>query len=253
MDKQLDRVTKFVSVIMEAIIRFFKDLKSDELNWLIRYDMHLIDDIRDTIGLWVKAYHELSKHLKQWQELYQKEGIYVELEDLHIPPKPKGDHWPLLVASGRTEDQIIEIIRRSYLVWVEGEHLDGVIDPLKEQQRALDGKPYLIWVKAIREANADPELAGKSANDLVKQQTITVLEYLLLDLFYFRFINPGQHLDVKGRTICGGSRCEDGSTVAIDCYSQAKDKLQSDEKAYVRVRKILAGNKAKSWACRSVV
>ena len=83
-----------------------------------------------------------------------------------------------------TYNKVIQAMRKKFKVWVYTDDLDGAIDFSKEQRRAID-KPYAVWVRANIEA--DPELKNKSANDLGAMPAITLLERLLLEIFYFNF------------------------------------------------------------------
>ncbi len=61
-----------------------------------------------------------------------------------------------------------------------------------------------------RSVEADPEHAGKSANDADKEglEGITLRERLIMEKQYFQ--ETGKHLDPETWTICSGSRCPGG-------------------------------------------
>src|SRR3990167_5339132 len=55
----------------------------------------------------------------------------------------------------------------------------------------------------------DPEPLGQSTEEADPNQTgITLRERLLMEILYFK--ETGNHLDIKGWTICSGSRGSDG-------------------------------------------
>ncbi|MDO9230853.1 MAG: hypothetical protein Q7U36_00005 [bacterium] len=138
-----------------------------------------------------------------WQNFYQAEGIEIDFLGFHIPEKPDGDWWMIVVAPGMTYGKVIQARHKGFNVGVYAENLDGVIDYSKEQRLAIN-KPYAVWVKANIEA--DPDLKNKSANDLGATPAVTLLERLLLEIFYFSFISKNNHLDIDNFTLCTGSR-----------------------------------------------
>lgn len=175
-------------------------------------------------GAWLSAFKcflrkenpWLNPHLEWWMRFYRDEGIVVDPDSLTIPPKPEGKWWLIVVAPGLTYNQVVAMLRKKFEVWLWTKDLDKVINLSKEQRRAID-KPYAIWVKANVEA--DSELRGKSANDLAGQDVVTLMERLLLEVFYFCLIAEGKHLDINNVTLCAGSRCVVGSVPHVNLYS----------------------------------
>lgn len=258
----MDMVTQIISKLTEVILVFLKSLKEDELKWFIKFQNHLIDEVRDFFASWLKPYSQLSEHLQWWKQAYLKRGIEIDLGDLHIPQKPKGEYWPLLVAPEISENVLIEIIEEAMVhvrekeapdekiedpvVWIEKGALDLLINPPRPD------KPYVLWFKSIPNASDDPDFTGKLFDKPTQEQCMTAKERLLAEIAYFCFLSPKQHLDFRGRTICS-SFVSDGRVIIIDYYSPAKDKSLQDRKAYMRIQlidpKLLPD---KSWGYRVV-
>lgn len=211
----LDQIGEVLASIVQMIIKILAGLKREQLQWLIGHKTQLANAIRDAIRSLVGTIQELPAHLIWWQNFYQEEGIVIDFATFQIPEKPEGDYWPIMVAPGRTYNQTIQMLRKKFPVWLWNEDLDAVIDLSKEQRRAIN-QPYVVWVKANIEA--DPDLVNKSANDLAGQKMIVLMERLLLEIFYFCVIAPGQHLDIVNWTLCPGSRCVGGSVPSVDFH-----------------------------------
>lgn len=211
------QVAEVFSGIMKVILETLFSLSFEQFKWLTGHGKQLANAIRDAIYSLVGAVQELPDHLKWWQDFYWEEGIKIDFLTFRIPEKPvKGSWWPILVAAGLTYNQVVQMLRKKFPVWLWTEDLDKAIDLSKEQRRAVD-QPYVVWVKANVEA--DPDLANKSANDLVGQKMITLMERLLLEVLYFCAINSGQHLDIQNWTLCAGSRCQDGVVPGVSFRS----------------------------------
>jgi len=101
-----------------------------------------------------------------------------------------------------------------------GDDLDSGV-PTNE--RTSEKGDYAIFVRDGIEPDTD--LRNTSANQIAKKklQTMTLLERLLLELFYFHF--TGEHLDVNGWTICAGSRFSDGNVACVYWYSNGGEVL----------------------------
>lgn len=69
--------------------------------------------------------------------------------------------------------------------------------------------------KFKKTVEADPELAGMSAQDLMEKgiNGITLRERLIMELQYFE--ETGQHLDVDNVTLCSGSRDSGGGVPRV--------------------------------------
>ncbi len=197
------QVAELFGKISQILLAIVQGLNFDQLKWLIGHKAQLAKAIRDSVEALVGKIQDLPDYLVWWQNFYREEGVKIDFTSFEIPEKPEGDWWLILVASGMTYNQIIKIMRKKFKVWVYTEDLDGAIDFSKEQRQATD-KPYAVWVKANIEA--DSELKNKSANDLGATLAITLLERLLLEIFYFSSISSGNHLDIDTWTLCTGSR-----------------------------------------------
>lgn len=74
----------------------------------------------------------------------------------------------------------------------------------------------------------DPETLGMSVREAEEKghtNGITLRERLLLELVYFE--KTGEHLDVKGLTLCSGSRNSDGYVPCMNWYSDGREVLVS--------------------------
>lgn len=219
-----DQAGEIFTNIAKTILSFVQCLSFEQAKWLIGHKKQLAKAIKDAIKSLVDEIQDMPDFLVWWQNFYREEGIEIDFLSFKVPEKPEGDWWLILVAHGMTYNKVIQVMRKKFKVWVYVDDLDGEIDFSKEQRRAVD-RPYAVWVKANIEA--DPELKNKSANDLEAMPAITLLERLLLEIFYFSFIFSDNHLDIGIYTLCLGSRYLNSYVPRVRFYL-------SDVKVHVR-------------------
>lgn len=119
--------------------------------------------------------------------------------------------FTIIETTQKTSD-IIKEMKALFPVWsyLDDKKLDTQFPPPKE----ITTREFLYSVEP------DPDTLGKSAKEADPQQTgITLRERMLLEIQYFE--DTGSHLDVKGWTICSGSRDSDGRVpfVYFDPYT----------------------------------
>ena len=103
-----------------------------------------------------------------------------------------------ITEDNRKTSEIMKEMKSLFNVWsyYDDKRLDKDFPPPKEiTTREF---PYSI----------EPTELGKSASDDKEMTGITLRERLLLEILYFK--ETGSHLDIKGWTICSGSRHSDG-------------------------------------------
>jgi hypothetical protein len=77
---------------------------------------------------------------------------------------------------------------------------------------------YAILIRDRVEPDEEPNTLAKQIAKK-KIPTMTLLERLILELFYFHFTH--QHLDVKDWTLCAGSRDENGDVPHVGWSSES--------------------------------
>lgn len=144
-----------------------------------------------------------------WVHVYETLGIKFESSDLAIPADP--NFWDVYVMKGVTPNKVISTFRKLGVdVYTYTDDLDNGVST---NNRDCKNGSYRVRFKKTVEA--DPELSGKSADDLKEAKIvgITLLERLLLELGYFLLTN--EHLDVKNVTLCSGSRSSGGFVPSV--------------------------------------
>lgn len=121
--------------------------------------------------------------------------------------------WTLPVLEGLTCSKVIQAMRNLGVDIRCRDDIDDVIT-IDDRDPNRDGS-YVVSFKANREADEDTK--NLSANELKEHghEGITVLERLLLELFYFLDGKERKHLDQKEWTMCSGSRLSDGNVPII--------------------------------------
>lgn len=153
---------------------------------------------------------DLEKVNIDWARVYKTLGMKFEPESLAVEADPC--FWDVYVQKGVTPNKVVAAFREL------GVDVYTYIDDLDTNVPTNDRDPKngSYRVRFNKTIEADPELAGKSAEDLKTENIsgITLLERLLLGLGYFLAI--GEHLDVENITLCSGSRFSDGDVPYVD-------------------------------------
>lgn len=154
---------------------------------------------------------------REWGKFYQEVfGLVVDLSGVAIPDEKSGFGWAVMVALGLMLNQVWAKCKEKFPTYsCFGDDLDKAVS--KNDRTAEQA-----YAKRFRDrVEADEELKNLSANQLAKErvQSITLLERLLLELWYFW--KSGKHLDIQSITLCAGSRNSDGDVPNV-CWHDDK-------------------------------
>jgi hypothetical protein len=106
--------------------------------------------------------------------------------------------------------EIMAEMRKLFKVWsyLDDERLDNEFPPPKK----ITTRNFLYSVEP------DDATLGKSAKEADPEMSgITLRERLLMEIIYFK--ETGNHLDIKGVTLCSGSRYSAGSVPGVYWHS----------------------------------
>jgi len=177
-------------------------------------------------GLLAKKLHELflgvaepddAAHWRaEWTKFYKKVfNLDVNLSAVAIPDEREGFGWFVIALKDLTLNSVYAKGAKKYPSWKFYNDLDKSV-PVNERDPNRDGT-YAIRLRDRVEA--DEEFKNLSANRIaetkIPPQNITLLERLLLELWYF-WKTGGQHLDVQSITLCVASRFRDGGVPRVD-------------------------------------
>ncbi len=149
----------------------------------------------------------------EWQEFYKKYfGVIVDFSGVIIPPKPTGQYRLIFISLGLLLNATTVAMRKLFKVWVCNDDLDASVTV----NTRTSVKSYAVWVRIGVEP--DEKYLGKSTRDADTEGKIgvTLLERLVFEVKYF--VETGLHLDIKGVTICTGSRDSRGSVPLVYFY-----------------------------------
>lgn len=142
----------------------------------------------------------------EWQRFLKDVfGITVDLSGVQIPDDPGGFGWVVFVIKELTYNRVYAKCRELFASSsFYGDDLDSVIIKEKEE-RAADNGPYAVRFR--NRVEPDDENKNISANTLAERQTqnITLLEAMLLELWYY-WRTGGGHLNFMNWILCAGSR-----------------------------------------------
>jgi len=157
-----------------------------------------------------------------WLLTYQKLGMEAEFvgvtKKLVIPTNP--GLWICPMIPGVTPNKVVAGYRgQKVKVWTYHDDLDAHVTK-NDRDPNRDGA-YVIGFR--RTIEADEENKGKSANVLaqVNHKGIVLCEHLLLGFGYY--VTTYQHLDVKTRTLCAGSRFSGGCVPSVAWFSDYRE------------------------------
>ncbi|MFA6428781.1 MAG: hypothetical protein WCW02_04565 [Candidatus Buchananbacteria bacterium] len=173
-------------------------------------DLVLVRDIKIKLELELK---ELKEKLAKidWQEFYQEVfGLKCDFSKVVIPEKREGFDRLIIMAQGLTNKKLFAKTKKlCYPAWESISYIDGFISD------RTTATPYAFWVRNHQEA--DEELKGLSVKQVKERKiaTETLNERLLHGLKYFK--ETGQHLDIRGYTVCSGSSLLEGRMPLIHC------------------------------------
>ncbi len=107
--------------------------------------------------------------------------------------------------------EILDEMRLLFKVWSYKD--DSELDKTFPAPKKLTTRHFQYSIEP------DAETLGKSAQEGdPEMKGITLRERLLMEIQYFK--ETGQHLDIKGVTLCSGSRCSGGSVPGV-CWGAA--------------------------------
>lgn len=165
-----------------------------------------------------------EEQLSEWQRFYAEVFGDNDVRSINpdMPPEKEGFNWLIVIRKGLTMNEVLKVMRTKFTVSCRiGDNLDEGV-PVNDR---IADKDYVIRIRDRTEA--DEELKSRSAYFLLKENilTLTLLERLVLDLFYFW--KNGEHLDIENLTLCAGSRYSDGDVPNV-CWSLGARKVCID-------------------------
>lgn len=231
------------------------DLTPDWLEKFGRMIAELVNQLRRGIlepgkGLTLDQLQKFLEHqnpfvtpdskLGEWQEFYQDVfGLRFDFSNLQIPPERRGFGWLIVVARGLAMNLVFDKMSERMPTWRYTENLDQAVS---KNDRGT-GETYAIWARD--QVEADEELKNVSARQLAERGIpgITLLERLVLELFYF-WKTRGKHLDLKNITLCAGSRNSDGGVPYVRLNSDGEVGVSwcypSESSDHLRTRSVVS-------------
>jgi hypothetical protein len=139
--------------------------------------------------------------LSGWEKFYRDLfGFKIDLSGLPLPGRKNSFDLLIIVAQGITPQRLYNKCTELFFCWKwTNDDLDKIV---QSERTARDGT-YAVWFR--RRIEADEDLRDFSAVDLQKRRIpgITLEERFLMELKYFK--ETGNHLDIRGITLCSGS------------------------------------------------
>lgn len=147
---------------------------------------------------------------EEWTRFYMEVfSLAVDLSGVTLPAEAEELAWLVALAKelgDKPMNRAMDACRKLFKVNQYANDLDAAVPT---NDRDLANGSYVIRIRARVEA--DEELKNLSANQIaeLKLVTMTLLERIILELFYF-WKTGGKHMDIQNITLCSGSRYSDG-------------------------------------------
>lgn len=214
------QVLAFGTAVLNSLPR---ELSPKEMKYWVGHQGELAERFREREVFASRAKkHDIKKPIWSADHNFYHEILDLEVDLSQIatfPPEQDSFNW-LVVIPRELGDQplntAIAACRKLFKdkVWTHADDMDKAVTRNNRDPRR-DGS-YAIRVRDRQEA--DEELNGLSANDIrfKNMVTMTLLERIILELFHFW--KTGEHLDIRGWTLCTGSRYSGGG-VPECCWS----------------------------------
>lgn len=151
---------------------------------------------------------DVSLLLEDWQEFWSDLGQF-DFSNIRVPQPVAGFTRAIIVPKGHTLNREYELCKALFPCWRWTEDLDSAVTENEREPK----ESYIIWVRDCEEA--DGELQNLSANDIKKKKLVTqiLLERMIHGRKFFK--ETGRHLDTQTRTLCSGSRIQDGDVPRV--------------------------------------
>jgi hypothetical protein len=142
-----------------------------------------------------------------WKKFFNRDfNLYAG----QIPEEKEGPGWLLVMPKGLTYDEVEEVMWKQFKCRKHtNKKISEVIDLEKEVRKTTE--TYAIRLRDTIEA--DEVHKNKSAN-MIKEEGIngiTLLERMVLGIFFWWISGKKKHLDYGSCTLCSGSRYLDGN------------------------------------------
>ncbi|MBI1975526.1 MAG: hypothetical protein HYS59_00815 [Candidatus Vogelbacteria bacterium] len=164
----------------------------------------------------------IRQWLRRWQGFYREVfSIELDIEAVKLPANnQEGFDALLVVAKGTTLtmawDATKRLLGNTWQWWEEGKTIEDAY-PADKQARTPASVPYAIWHRGGREADEETRNLSTKRCDELGLLGMTLLERLLLGLFWFW--EKKEHVDVESMTRCSGSCDARGGVPSVDWRS----------------------------------
>ncbi len=205
--KFLAKLGILIGFIVEAVSAIFMNMSEAELqHWIGKKD-----NLRKQLRTMFNISDMFVEEKEQWRKFYQKHfSLELNFSDIVIPEKPLEGNWRLLIiAQGLTLNQVFDSMVREFNCWRYSDDLDKSVTKNVRDTKVA----YAIWVRDG--AEPDEKYLGKSTNQADPDMKIgvTLLERMIHEIIFFD--EKGLHLDIKGVTLCTGSRLSGGDVPSV--------------------------------------
>ena len=189
-------------------------------------------------GIFAQGGAEETDWREEWTRFYREVfSLAVDLSGVVLPVEAEDFIW-LVVLAKELGDKPLGTAFAACRKWFSGRvgtYTNDLDATLSVNDRDLKGGSYAIRIRDRVEA--DEENMNFSANDICERKlvTMTVLERMVLELFYFW--KTRKHLDIRNYTLCSGTRGADGHVPrcgSCDADKSASSRTWRDDEFEVR-------------------
>ena len=209
-ESTVKQILDLAAFVASVLVR----LSFEQVKYLLgNKDTILRKKLQEVFEIPIETYVNLRA---EWQKFYSDHfKMVADFSGVVVPEKPSEGLWRLLfIPIGLTLNATLVAMRAKFKVvlYGYGEDLDNAV-PTNTRTTT---QAYAIWVRDGVEP--DEKYLGKSTRqaDMDGKIGMTLLERLVFEFKFF--VETEKHLDLKGLTLCTGSRSSDGDVPYVDFH-----------------------------------
>lgn len=209
----IDQLAELLRIITTLVTKIFKRLDRPSVQYWIGNTQELFARLTDAL---VREPEVVDETLSGWVKFYREVfGLELDLAQVKLPAEREGFCWLVLVAKGLTMNQVFKVCCMRFAGKERCYPEDFDFDRTVTRNDREPTETYVIRVRDRVVAAEEPNCRFVNATDRAGIKGITVLERMLLELWYYW--QTSKHIDVSSFTLCSGSCSVDGSVPYTYC------------------------------------
>lgn len=202
----LEKQASLAGFITEKII---KSSSVEQVDYWLGHKKELSKNLNLVFSLIPEDNYSIER--EDWQKFYKEQFDWdVDFSQVIIPERPEFGKWILIFIAKRMT--INFAFDKAFELFSSWRYKNDLNKAIPKNARNTQNS-YAIWVRDGVEPDAEFLEKSTKETDPDMRIGITVLEGIILEMKYF--LQTGNHLNMKGVTLCSGSRFSYGSVPGL--------------------------------------